>query len=296
VICIFVENKQISVTGKIIKIAKLAAEGFEFVDDPKHFIEHLRNLTPTPDIFTFSQKLPDTTQKFNYYMEWDNVAALPITTYEHWFNNQIRFKPRNKLRKSERLGVEVKVVDFNDVFAKGITNIYNESPIRQGKRFWHYGKQFETVKKENATFLDRSHFIGVYYQNELIGFAKLVYDENFASLMQIISMIKHRDKAPTNRLIAKSVEVCAQHNIPYLIYSKFSYGKKQRDTLSDFKETNGFLKIDIPSYYIPLSLKGEIALKLKLHHNILEILPYGLILFLRNIREKWYTLMGLKDY
>ena len=42
------------------------------------------------DIFTFLQKLPETTPKYNYPMEMDNLAVLPVSTFDNWWNNQIR--------------------------------------------------------------------------------------------------------------------------------------------------------------------------------------------------------------
>ena len=212
----------INVAGKFIRIARLSAEGYEFVDDPLSFISGMKNGNTRADLFTFIQKLPDTEPMYGYPMEWDNVAALPVTSFENWWTKQLNDKTRNMVRRAEKKGVVVKVVDFDDEFARGITKIYNESPMRQGKPFWHYGKEFETVRRENATFLERSYFIGAYFENELIGFIKLVYEKNFASMMQIISMIQYRDKAPTNKLVAKAVEICADQKIPYLVYAKFS--------------------------------------------------------------------------
>jgi len=50
----------------------------------------------------------------------------------------------------------------------------------------------------------------------------------------------------------------------------FSYGKKQRDSLADFKRHNGFQKVDLPRYYVPLTAAGRIALRLGLQHGISE--------------------------
>jgi len=284
-----VDGNNISTSGKMIRIARLSAEGYEFVDDPPSFISGMKNNNIKADIFTFTQKLPDIKPMYPYYMEWDNVAALPITSFEHWWTNQLNDKTRNMIRRAEKKGVVVKIMDFDDEFARGITNIYNEAPMRQGKPFWHYGEGFETVRKENATFLERSYFIGAYFESELIGFIKMVYEKNFASMMQIISMIKYRDKAPTNALVSKAVEICANHRIPYLVYAKFSaHGMKKRDSLSDFKYHNRFQKIDIPRYYVPLTIKGDIAIKLKLHRNIAQILPEHVIVMMKDIRRKWY--------
>ncbi len=102
-------------------------------------------------------------------------------------------------------------------------------PIRQRRRFPHYGKDFESVRREEATFLDSSIFIGAYFEDKLIGFVKLVPDETCtqAGLMNIVSMVKHKDKAPQNALFAYAVRACASRGIRYLVYSKFDYGKKR---------------------------------------------------------------------
>jgi hypothetical protein len=51
----------------------------------------------------------------------------------------------------------------------------------------------------------------------------------------------------------------ARSAVPYLVYSKCAYEKKQRDSLSDFKENNGFQRIDLPRYYVPLTRIGARA-------------------------------------
>ena len=54
------------------------------------------------------------------------------------------------------------------------------------------------------------------------------------------------------------------------VYSKFAYGKRLRSSLSDFKERNGFQRIDIPRYYVPLTRWGLIAFRLGLHRQLIE--------------------------
>jgi hypothetical protein len=187
--------------------------------------------------------------------------------------------------------VVVREVPYDDAFVQGMSAIYNESPVRQGKPFWHYGKDIESVRRMNGTFLDRSIFLGAFLQDSLIGFVKLVTDEEQgqAGLMQIVSMIQHRDKAPTNALIAQAVRSCAERKIPYLWYANFAYGKKQSDSLADFKRHNGFQKIDVPRYYVPLTPKGQIALRLNLHRGVRDRVPETLAVVYRRIRSLWYT-------
>jgi len=224
-------------------------------------------------------------------MVWDNFAALHITTFDHWWNNQIGFKARNKAKQAEKKKVEVKEVPFDEALVKGMWEVYNETPIRQGAPNVHYGKDLDTVYREEATFLDSSIFIGAFLEGSLIGFIKMVYDETRtqAGLMNIVSMVRHRDKAPSNALIAQAVKSSAERGIPYLVYSKFAYGKKRRSSLSDFKERNGFQQIDVPRYYVPLTHLGRAAFRCGLHKKFTDHLPEPLLAKLREFRSAWHN-------
>ena len=48
------------------------------------------------------------------------------------------------------------------------------APFRQGRRFPHYGKDIETVHREEATHLDTASSSERFSRTELIGFIKLV--------------------------------------------------------------------------------------------------------------------------
>lgn len=286
-----VRGKEIRTRGRLIRIAYLDGEGYEFVEDPEAAVGALRDSGMRIDLFTFIQKLSDVSRKYSYTMEWDNMAALRVSSFDDWMKHQIGNKARNMIRKAEKSGVVVREVALDDSLVRGIAAIYNECPIRQGKRFWHYGKDLEAVRRMNGTFMDRTVFIGAFFQDNLIGFAKLVSDEDRgqAGLMQIISTIQHRDRAPTNALIAQAVRSCAERGISFLWYANFSYGKKQQDSLADFKRHNGFQKVDLPRYYVPLTLAGRLALRLNLQHGMSERMPEVIASAYRRVRSFWYT-------
>jgi hypothetical protein len=286
-----ISGKKVLIQGKLIRIARLDAEGYDFLEDPEGALISLRKCQTRVDLFTFTQKLSEDSPKYKYPMEWDNVAALPVSTFDHWMARQIDFKARNKARKAAKSGITVREIPFDEDLIRGISAIYNESPIRQGKPFWHYGKDLETLRRMKVTFLDRSVFIGAFLEGSLIGFAKLVSneDKSQAGLMHIVSMFKHRDKAPTNALLAQAVRSCAERGIPHLWYANFSYGKKQVDSLAEFKRHNGFQKIELPRYYIPLTVVGCIALRLQLHHKATDWIPEPLAARYRKIRSSWYA-------
>jgi hypothetical protein len=284
-------GKEIKVSGKLLRVARLDADKFQFLEEePEDFLNGLRNSGIGVDLFTFMQRLPDTTPKYEYPMEWDNFAALPVTTFENWWTKQLGFKARNKAKQAGKKGVTVREVPFSDALVQGIWEIYNECPIRQGRRFPHYGKSLEIVYREEATYLDSSVFIGAFLAEKLIGFVKLVSDETRtqAGLMNIVSLIGERDKAPSNALLAEAVRACASRRIPYLVYSNFAYGKKQSDSLSDFKERNAFQRIDVPRYYVPLTGFGAVAFRLGLHRRMADYVPEKFAAKLREMRNAWY--------
>ena len=284
-------GKEIGFSGSWLRIARLDADKYQFVEDPQPLLEALKQSGVRADLFTFVQRLPETAPKYKYPMEWDNFAAVPVSTFENWWTKQIGFKARNKAKQAEKKGVVVREVPFSDELVHGIWEIYNECPIRQGRRFPHYGKSLQTVRMEEATYLDSSVFIGAFLGEKLIGFVKLVSDETGAQagLMNIVSLIQQRDKAPTNALVAHAVRACAARGISYLVYSNFSYGKKLRDSLSDFKERNAFQRIEVPRYYVPLTPLGRVAFRLGLHRRFIERIPESLASRLREFREAWYN-------
>jgi hypothetical protein len=284
-------GKEIKVQGRFLRVARLDAEKYQFLDDPEPVIEGLRKSGERIDLFTFLQRVPETTPKYRYPMEWDNLAVLPISTFDHWWNQQIGFKARNKAKQGEKKGVAVCEVPFDERLVRDIWEIYNECPVRQGKPFGHYGKDLDTVRKIEATYLDSSVFIEAFLGDKAIGFIKLVWDETRtqAGMMNIVSMVGHRDKAPTNALVVQAVKSCAERGIKYLVYSNFSYGQKKKDSLSDFKERNGFKQVDLPRYYVPLTGLGWASFNIGLHRKLTDYVPEEILSKLRDARDGWYS-------
>ena len=284
-------GREIRISGRLIRTARIEGDKYRFLDKVEPLLEELRQSRTRIDLFTFMQKAAETAPKYNYPMELDNFAALRITSFENWWEKTIGFKARNKAKQAEKKGVTLREVPFDDSLARGIAGIYNETPIRQGRHFPHYGKDLGTIRREAETFLDASVFIGAFFEDRLIGFVKLTADETNtqAGLMHIVSMIQHRDKAPTNALVAHAVRACANRGIEYLVYSNFAYGKKQHDSLSDFKERNGFERIDVPRYYVPLTTLGRLSLQCGLHRRMVDRLPASLMAKLREYRNQWYN-------
>jgi hypothetical protein len=272
----------IAISGRVFRYARIRDEPYVCLDRPDGLLDEIRRADLGIDVFSFVRGIADQTPKLALHFEWDSLAVLPISTFDNWWKKQINDKTRNMVRKAQKGGIALRLCEFNDDFVKGIMEIYNECPIRQGKPFQHYGKDFETIRRDHATFAERSEFIGAFHGEALIGFAKLVHSPDASSLMQIISMVSFRDKAPTNALLAKAVEICAKENIPFLHYGVWS-----RRGLGDFKKHHAFVRFDIPRYFVPLNFKGHVALKLKLHRRLADRIPPKVLDDLIQLRNRW---------
>lgn len=155
----FINNTELTVVGKFLKTARLRHEWCEYLTDPLSMIASLRQGPRVADVFTFIHEVCDKeehTYKFN--KESSSAAVLSISTYNVWWDN-LGYKVRNKIRKAIKNGVEVRLVNLSDDLVEGVVGIYNESPVRQGKKFWHYGKDAEVIKQDLSPFLDRCIFL-----------------------------------------------------------------------------------------------------------------------------------------
>jgi hypothetical protein len=280
--------------GRLIKTGAIFDEYWlnrDELPNPEIVIAELKEKKEKPDFFTFVQRVPETEPMYDYYCEMENYAVLPLSAYEEWFQKQIPSGSRQNIRASEKRGIIIKVSEYDDDYVKGIMSIFNETPIRAGRKYWHYGKDFETVKNENGTYQARSIYLAAYCQDEMVGYLKIVYDKHTAAIMQILSKTAFRSYRPNNALMAEAVKQCCLRHIKFLLYEKFDYGKKTGDSLTKFKQNNGFIRMDLPRYYIPLTIKGFLALKFGLHKNPVERIPEWIASPLRNLRTKSYETM-----
>jgi hypothetical protein len=270
------ENKQLVVSHRLPRIAAVHDEEWiegEPVPSPDAVVIYIKLQKPVADIFTFSRALPNKEASYPFRHEWDNVAVALLTNgFTPWWES-LPQETRKNVRRSQRRGVSVHEVAFNDELVTGITRIYNETPIRQGRKFPHFGKTFDQAKAANASYLDRSIFIGAFFEGQLIGFIKMVMVNGLARIMQIVALDAHTDKRPTNALLAKAVEICCERGASHLIYGKYVYGRKENSPVTEFKRRNGFERLDYPRYYLPITPMGRLALAFGLHKGLTHFIP-----------------------
>ena len=279
--CLDIAGQTYALSRGLATVVQLEDDWYDDVRDPDAVIAALKQSPIRPDLFTFWQRLPETDRRFDFRTEWVSVATLPVTTFDHWWNKQIKPETRNLVRKAQKKGVEVREASYDDDFVLGMTEIFNESPVRQGRRFWHYGKDFATVKRQFSRHLFREILIGAYHGNELIGFMMLGNAGRYAVVGQIVSKIRHRDKSPNNALLARAVEVCEQRGLPHLVYAYWGDGP-----LIDFKRHNGFEEARLPRYWVALTRRGQLVLQAGLHRGWKALLPPTVKSRLKTVRSR----------
>jgi hypothetical protein len=273
---------EISVSGRVLKVAKLRHEWFEYLDNPESFIVEIKQAR-VADILTFLQEAHVERPKFAFQSEAASASVLTFKSYDDWWKN-LNFKARNKARKAQKCGVELRPAKLDDEFVRGVEVIYNESPIRQGRKFTHYGKNFATIKNDLSSFPECTFFVGAYHENRLIGFMKLFEGDRILRTVHILATFADRDKNVMDALIAKAVEIASKKNIFHLHYGDWAHRG-----LGAFRLKFGFEQHDCPRYYVPLNWRGELALKAGLQHAWRERIPQDWKDRLAGAKSKWNT-------
>lgn len=279
-----IEGKDVVVTGIWPRTARLRDEWYAFLDTPEDSIRHLGTSGIRAELFTFVQPVSDRIPRHRFHLEWCSAAVLPLRTYDDWWNAQINAKTRNMVRKAARSGVQVRCVEFDDDLVRGIRDICNETPLRQGRPFRHFGQDYEAIKRTHITYLERSEFLGAFFAGELIGFAKLVHGENASGLMHILCKERHRHRAPANALIAGVVAACTARKVSHLHFGEWS-----RRGLGAFKKHHAFERFSVPRYFVPLNAAGRLLLGLNLHRHLKDRIPGRWQDAFVAWRSRWYT-------
>jgi hypothetical protein len=287
-------EKTIVRKGSWLKIAYVEAEEWSEteVGDPEVFVKALKE-EKSPDlhadIFTFSQKLPNVQPRYHYPRELESVAAIRIHSFKEWWDS-LPQESRKNVRRSQKRGVTIEVRKLDDCLLKDLVELNNDSPVRQGKQYTHFGKTLEQVTKDQADFLDHCDYICAYHEEQLVGVVKLIYRGDIASILTFLSKASHNDKRPANALMAKVVEICEEKKLSHITFGLFNYGNKRDTSLRDFKIRNGFQEILVPRYFVPLTVKGMLGVKLRLHRGLVGLLPHNVISLLIDVRARLYKL------
>ena len=163
-------------------------------------------------------------------------------------------------------------------------------PDPPGKALSSLRNDLERAREYAGTFPDRSISIGAFLGDEMIGFVKLVTDETRtqACLVHILSMVKHKDKAPTNALIAQAVDPAP--TAAFLIWctriSPTVRSGRQPEPLQGSQRLPAHRSA---SLLRPVDSLGKMAFRLGLHHRLVDHFPEAVCGEASRVPEAWYN-------
>lgn len=287
-----VGNTEVVTTGGLLKIARVRGEEMmeQELNDPTVYcsaLTHQPQQAPKADIFTFTQKLPNTSPRYFHYMEWESIAAIKLHSFARWWQG-LPQETRKNVRRSIKRGVSTRVAPFDDYLIEAIRNVNDDTSVRQGTLNAYYAQSTKDTRRRYSEFLGRCDFICAYAGHEIIGFVHLVYCGDIAAILNLTVKPTQSDKRPANALVAAAVEQCVARKISYVTYGLYNYGNKHDSPLRTFKIRNGFTEILVPRYFVPLTAWGRVCITAKLHRGLVGILPHFTIVALVRTRTLWY--------
>ena len=237
--------------------------------------EHTRDIYPDKalldalrakrvDLFSFIERSflnRSTHLELGFYGCTETIGLLRIQGFEAWLKS-LPGRERTAIRKAERT-LKTRLVNVDEEFIQSAFRIYNETPIRQCRRYTGFGMTLQDIRLKFSN-LQTSKIIGTYFDNKLIGLMWVELGDQVAAMMSFISLISQRNKNPNNALIAGVVKLCSEKGYHYLTYGNMGYNPG----LDFFKKNNGFRRVAVSRYFVPLSSKGQLAIKLKLCQSI----------------------------
>jgi Acetyltransferase (GNAT) domain len=288
-----IDGRTVLATGRWLRMAALEGEDCldRELENPGRCIQRLKDRRShglNADIFTFAQTVSTPEPRYRYPMQRDSIATIRLTSFKDWWED-LPQEGRKNVRRAAKRGVVVESRALDDALIRQIMDLNNETPSRQGRRFTHYGESFEEVKRDFSSFADRGEFVCAFLGEELIGIVKIVYCGNIGVIMKLQPKTSHYDKRPANAILAKAVECCEHKGVSYITYGKYRYGNQERTSLMEFKARHGFQEVLVPRYLVPLTVKGQLAVRLGLHRKLVEIVPERVLRVARDARRRWHS-------
>src|SRR5215469_515400 len=103
-------GRTVIATGRFFKVASIrdadVVEG-DLVENPEVFAAALKKSGLNADVLTFFQRPPEISPKFDLFFDWDNYAAVTISTFKNWWES-VPQETRKNVRRAAKRGVATK--------------------------------------------------------------------------------------------------------------------------------------------------------------------------------------------
>lgn len=238
--------------------------------------------------FRFPEYLVSQDQEISHAYHASNRSRLNLSDYAHWEKKQIKKDVREGLRRANREGVSVERVAYSNLVVEVASEVFNETPYRQGRRFWHYGKSHEQLRQELAPLSAVSQYFLARKGSEYVGFAQIVPlpHRGSARSVHVISKAQHVRSRVSSALIQSIVAYCCDTKLTSFVYGRHIYSGNENSNLRKFKERHGFRNYEYKNYYVPVAPLGHAYLAMGLYQGLREMVPKPAIEFAKSIRGR----------
>jgi len=234
------------------------------------------------------------TNALSPYLKYVIIIYARILSLTNEFNyiwtHKFNKKARNLVKKFKKLKGRVEILDNPLDYLEEIMETNLSVPVRQGRPMPRsytdkrlVAKSLESSLKEKGKCF---RVYGAFIQNKLVGYSYVVEHNGYAYISRFLTHAKYFKYAVSNGLISAIIEDLCRRNVRIVQYG---YWDKYYRGVNHFLEQYGFEKGRVEAYFIPLTRKGNLALKaFKLIHRVKNSLV-GKIL--KDIRKSYYKVI-----
>jgi hypothetical protein len=183
------------------------------------------------------------------------IALLQFDSYDHWLS-RLNKDTRYEIRKSRKM-IQTRIIErATKPEAEQIVGLYTESPFREGRYFAEYSA-WTAEKLLGKDLTDRRQLsVVAVYENQVVGFAKTIFNGQVAVVGTMLSSLSIRKKVRgvSNALLSAQIEALSQKGIRFLVYGKLDV----LAGLDRFKASHGFTGATVIYSYVTLTPKGRL--------------------------------------
>ncbi len=203
----------------------------------------------------------------------DRIANFSITIYarilplskgfEYIWKNKFNKKARNLVRKFLRSGGKVELLKNPLNYVDDIMEINLSKPLRQGRPLPEtYTRKDLVIQILERNIRDKGeHFrvYGAFIKDKLVAYAYVSEHNGYAYISRFLTHAKYFKYAASNGLLSFIIESLCKEGVKVVQYG---YWSRHYEGVNHFLQQHGFEKGEVRAYYIPLTMKGSLVLKM----------------------------------
>ena len=192
------------------------------------------------------------------------ARILPLMReFSYIWTNKFNKKARNLVKKFKKSNGIVKVLDRPLDYINEIMEVNLSAPIRQGRPMPpSYTNREIVIKSLEASLKEKKGHLKVYgafIHDKLVAYSYVVEHNGYAYISRFLTHTKYFKYAVSNGLISAIIEDLCNRNIEVVQYG---YWSRHHKGVNHFLKQHGFERGKVEAYYIPLSRKGRLALRI----------------------------------